>query len=70
MHDVAPSAVRIADAIDTIICAINFAVSFLVIITSFLLYTVPEPVEGLIIIGVILVAATTTATGVTSTCGP
>ncbi len=31
MHDVAPSAVSIADAIDTMICAMNFAVSFLVI---------------------------------------
>jgi hypothetical protein len=31
MHEVAPNAVRIADAIDTMICAINFAVSFLVI---------------------------------------
>ena len=35
MQDVAPSAVRIALAMDTIICAINFAVSFLLIITSF-----------------------------------
>ena len=31
MQDVAPSAVRIALAIDTIICTINFVVSFLVI---------------------------------------
>ena len=31
IHDTAPSAVKIADAIDTIICAINFAVSFLLI---------------------------------------
>ena len=31
MQDVAPSAVRIALAIDTIICTINLAVSFLVI---------------------------------------
>ena len=67
MQDVAPSAVSIADAIDTMICTINLVVSFLVIITSFLLYTVPEPVEGLIIIGVILAA---TATCVTATCGP
>ena len=36
IHDVAPSAVSIADAIDTMICAINFAVSFLLIFTSFL----------------------------------
>ena len=36
MQDVAPSAVRIALAMDTIICAINFAVSFLLIFTSFL----------------------------------
>ena len=35
MQDVAPSAVRIALAMDTIICAINFAVSFL-LISSFL----------------------------------
>jgi hypothetical protein len=67
MQLVVPSAVRIADAIDTIICAINFAVSFLVIITSFLFYTVPEPVEGLIVIGVIL--ATTTATSGVTACG-
>ena len=72
MQLVVPSAVRIADAIDTIICAINFAVSFLVIITSFLLYTVPEPVEGLIIIGVILAAATATGVAalVTTLSGP
>ena len=38
MQDVAPSAVRIALAMDTIICAINFAVSFLLIFTSFLFY--------------------------------
>ena len=31
MQDVAPRAVRIALAIDTMICAINFAVSFLLI---------------------------------------
>ena len=31
MHDVAPRAVSIADAIDTMICAMNFAVSFFVI---------------------------------------
>ena len=31
MQDVAPSAVRIADAIEAINCTINFAVSFLVI---------------------------------------
>ena len=77
MQDVAPSAVSIADAIDTIICTINLVVSFLVIITSFLLYTVPEPVDGLIVIGVILAAATgVTASGIAScvatliTCGP
>ena len=63
MHDVAPSAVSTADAIDMMIWVINLIVSFLVIITSFLLYTVPEPVEGLIVIGMILAAATT-ATGV------
>ena len=63
MHEVAPSAVSTADAIDMMIWVINLIVSFLVIITSFLLYTVPEPVEGLIVIGMILAAATT-ATGV------
>jgi hypothetical protein len=36
MQDVAPSAVRIALAIDTMICTINLVVSFLVIISSFL----------------------------------
>ena len=35
IHDTAPSAVKIADAIDTIICAINFMVSFFVIIQFF-----------------------------------
>ena len=35
MHDVAPSAVTIAVAIDAIICTINFNVSFLVIILMF-----------------------------------
>ena len=78
MQDVAPSAVSIADAIDTIICTINLVVSFLVIITSFLLYTVPEPVEGLIVIGVILAAATAAsgvtasgiASGITALVGP
>jgi hypothetical protein len=34
MQDVAPSAVRTAEAIDTIICTINLAVSFFVIITQ------------------------------------
>ena len=37
MQDVAPSAVRIALAMDTIICAINFAVSFLLIVYSILI---------------------------------
>jgi len=32
MHDVAPRAVRIADAIEAISCTINFAVSFLVMV--------------------------------------
>ena len=36
MQDVAPSAVRIADAIDAINCTINLVVSFLLIFTSFL----------------------------------
>ena len=31
MHDVAPSAVRMADAIDAIICTTHFKVSFFVI---------------------------------------
>ena len=38
MQDVAPSAVRIADAIDAINCTINLVVSFLLIISSFLFY--------------------------------
>ena len=36
MQDVAPSAVRIALAIDAINCTINLVVSFLLIISSFL----------------------------------
>jgi hypothetical protein len=35
MHDVAPSAVSIADAIEAINCTINFAVSFFVIVGNF-----------------------------------
>ena len=35
MHDVAPSAVTIAVAIDAIICTINFNVSFLLITLIF-----------------------------------
>ena len=35
IQDVAPSAVRIADAIDAINCTINLVVSFLLIISSF-----------------------------------
>jgi hypothetical protein len=35
IQDVVPSAVRIADAIDTIICAINLIVSFFVIALCF-----------------------------------
>ena len=38
IHDVAPSAVRIADPIDTMICTRNLVVSFLLIISSFLFY--------------------------------
>ena len=34
IQDVAPSAVRIADAIEMIICTINLVVSFLVIIAE------------------------------------
>jgi hypothetical protein len=40
MQDVAPSAVRIADAIDAINCTINFAVSFFVITIQILVFTV------------------------------
>ena len=43
MHDVAPSAVRIADAIDAINCTINLVVSFFVIISSFLFNTGDSP---------------------------
>ena len=35
IQDVAPSAVRIAEAIDTMICTINLAVSFFVIASQF-----------------------------------
>ena len=35
MHEVAPRAVRMADAIEAISCIINFAVSFLVIVVRF-----------------------------------
>ena len=35
MHEVAPRAVRMADAIEAISCTINFAVSFLVIVVRF-----------------------------------
>jgi hypothetical protein len=35
IQDVAPSAVRIADAIEMIICTINLAVSFFVIASEF-----------------------------------
>ena len=38
IHDVAPSAVSIALAMDTINCVINFTVSFLLIFSSFLFY--------------------------------
>ena len=34
IQDVAPSAVRIAEAIDTMICTINLVVSFFVIISE------------------------------------
>ena len=45
MQDVAPSAVRIALAIDTMICAINLAVSFFVInyLLSFSLIVISSP---------------------------
>ena len=35
MHDVAPKAVSIAEAIDAINCTMNFIVSFLLIIVNF-----------------------------------
>ena len=38
IQDVAPSAVSIALAMDTINCVINFTVSFLLIFSSFLFY--------------------------------
>jgi hypothetical protein len=37
MQDVAPSAVRIAEAIEMIICTANFTVSFLLIVYSILI---------------------------------
>ena len=37
IHDVAPSAVRIAEAIDAINCTINLVVSFLLIVYSILI---------------------------------
>ena len=43
MQDVAPSAVRIADAIETMICAINLAVSFLLILPPFSNYWGKSP---------------------------
>ena len=55
MQDVAPSAVRIALAIDTMICAINLAVSFFVInyllsfsliVISSSLLVIPSVAEG------------------------
>ena len=38
LQDTAPSAVRIADPIDTMICTRNLVVSFLLMISSFLFY--------------------------------
>ena len=38
MHDVAPSAVRMADAIEAISCTINFAVSFFVIVLHYIIF--------------------------------
>ena len=43
MQDVAPSAVRIALAIDAINCTINLVVSFLLIFSSFLFNTGDSP---------------------------
>ena len=65
MHDVAPSAVRIALAIDTMICAINLAVSFFVI--THLLSLIP--VRGMIGVRIdhrrriVVVVIVATATG-------
>jgi hypothetical protein len=45
MHDVAPRAVSIADAIDAISCTINFAVSFFVIVWLNLVVNTPCHLE-------------------------
>ena len=37
MHEVAPRAVRIADAMDAISCTMNLTVSFLLIVVNFLI---------------------------------
>ena len=49
MHEVAPRAVRMADAIEAISCTINLAVSFLVI--AYLLSLVVAA-SGLVVIGI------------------
>ena len=43
IHDVAPRAVRIADAIDAINCTTNLAVSFLLILPPFSYYWGQSP---------------------------
>ena len=66
LQDTAPSAVRIAEAIDTIICTANLMLSFLVINYKLKLKVINYKllvINQLIIIGVILVA---TATGITA----
>ena len=54
IQDVAPRAVRIADAIEAISCTINFAVSFLVI--AYLLSLVVAA-SGFIVIGGVAASA-------------
>ena len=76
MQEVAPRAVRMADAIEAISCTINFAVSFLVIVLEFsffhfLIFTFKRmgavapsalvvAASGLVVIGI------TASTGVTT----
>ena len=67
LQDTAPSAVRIAEAIDTIICTANLMLSFLVMNYKLKLKVINYKllvINQLIIIWVIFVA--TTATGITA----
>ena len=57
IHEVAPRAVRMADAIEAISCTINLAVSFLVI--AYLLSLVVAA-SGLVVIGITASAGVTT----------